>query len=473
MTERFDKPDAGVPDDPLCFYSVDQLAAAYRSGTLSPLTVVQAMFARIARVNPRLAAYYALDEAGALQAARASESRHRDGTAKSALDGVPVAIKDHIDVAGMASPRGMSLTSASAASLATQDSPVTARLREAGALILGKTTMPELSVIPVTHTRAFGITRNPCDTARSPGGSSGGGAAAASAGLCTIAIGSDGGGSIRLPASFTGIAGHKPTLGRVPYHPGQTDRTVAGPLARSARDCAHAMNAIARADGRDWMELPVDDTDYVAALAGASLKGLRVAYSPDYGYQKVDAAVAALVDAAVEAMARAGATVTRIATVCRDPFRPYRIQAGLRLRASKRRDDDPPAVASMLDFAASITPEDLQFLLDERNRLGADLLRIFKSHDMLLSPTSPVVAPAVGEFYPDGDTLGEANRNLIGFTCPVNLVHMPAVSVYCGHAGGGLPVGLQFAGPKFSDARLLAVAAAFEQLTENRAAAGA
>ena len=139
MTERFDKPDAGVPDDPLCFYSVDQLAAAYRSGTLSPLTVVQAMFARIARVNPRLAAYYALDEAGALQAARASESRHRDGTAKSALDGVPVAIKDHIDVAGMASPRGMSLTSASAASLATQDSPVTARLREAGALILGKT----------------------------------------------------------------------------------------------------------------------------------------------------------------------------------------------------------------------------------------------------------------------------------------------------------------------------------------------
>ena len=148
------------------------------------------------------------------------------------------------------------------------------------------------------------------------------------------------------------------------------------------------------------------------------------------------------------------------------------IQAGLRLRASKRRDDDPPAVASMLDFAASITPEDLQFLLDERNRLGADLLRIFKSHDMLLSPTSPVVAPAVGEFYPDGDTLGEANRNLIGFTCPVNLVHMPAVSVYCGHAAG-LPVGLQFAGPKFSDARLLAVAAAFERLTENRAAAGA
>jgi aspartyl-tRNA(Asn)/glutamyl-tRNA(Gln) amidotransferase subunit A len=461
MTERFDQPDAAVHDDALCFYSVDQLASAYRSGALSPLTVAQAMFARIARVNPRLAAYYVLDEAGALAAARASESRHRAGTALGALDGVPVSIKDHIDVAGMASPRGMPLAAASAA---TQDSPATARLREAGALIMGKTTMPELSVIPVTHTRAFGITRNPCNTAHSPGGSSGGGAAAAAAGLCTIAIGSDGGGSIRLPASFTNLVGHKPTLGRVPYHPGQTDRTVAGPLARSARDCAHAMNAIARPDGRDWMELPPDDTDYVAALAGASLKGLRVAYSPNYGYQKVDAAVAACVDAAVEAIARAGATVTPIATVCRDPFRAYMIQAGLRLRAGKRRDDEPPAVASMLDFAATITPEDLQSLLDERNRIGADLLGIFSAHDVLVSPASPVVAPLVGEFYPDGDTLGEANRNLIGFTCPVNLVHMPALSVGCRRTVAGLPVGLQIAGAKFSDARLLAIAELVEGL---------
>jgi aspartyl-tRNA(Asn)/glutamyl-tRNA(Gln) amidotransferase subunit A len=461
MTERFDKPDAGAPDDVLCFMSVDELAAGYRSGALSPLTVAQAMFARIGRVNPRLAAYYTLNEAGALEAARASEARHRSGSAKSALDGVPVSIKDHIDVAGLTSPRGMALA---AAIPATQDSPATARLREAGALIMGKTTMPELSVIPVTHTRAFGITRNPRDTSRSPGGSSGGAAAAAAAGLCTIAIGSDGGGSIRLPASFTNLVGHKPTLGRVPYYPGQTDRTVAGPLARSARDCAHAMNAIARPDGRDWMELPPDGTDYVRALSDASFKGLRVAYSPDYGYQKVDAEVAARVDAAVEAMARAGAKVTRLVKVCSDPFRPYMIQAGLRLRASKRRDDDPPAVASMLAFAATIGPEDLQYLLDERNRLGADLLGIFNAHDVLLSPASPVVAPAVGEFYPDGDTVGEANRNLIGFTCPVNLVHMPALSVGCGRTAAGLPVGLQLAGPKFSDARLLALAALVEGL---------
>jgi aspartyl-tRNA(Asn)/glutamyl-tRNA(Gln) amidotransferase subunit A len=455
--ERFDDPR----DDPLCFRSVDELAAAYRAGTLSPLEVTRAMYARIARINPRLVAYYELAEDAALDAARASEARHRAGTALGPLDGVPVSIKDHVDVAGMASPRGFALASAARPA---HDSPLTARLREAGAVMLGKTTMPELSVIPVTHTRAFGITRNPCDTSRSPGGSSGGAAAAVAAGLCTIAIGSDGGGSIRLPAAFTGIAGHKPTLGRVPYWPGQTDRTVAGPLARGVADCAHAMNAIARPDGRDWMELPPDGTDYVAALSGAALAGLRVAWSPDYGYERVDADVAQCVEAAVERMAAAGARVTRIDRVCRDPFRPYMIQAGLRLRASKRTADEPGAMASMLDFAATITPDDVQYLLDERNRLGADLLAIFAQHDVLVSPTSPVVAPAVGEFYPDGDTLGEANRNLIGFTCPVNLVHMPAISVGCGRNAQGLPVGLQLAGPKFSDARLLGVAHAVERL---------
>lgn len=459
MAERFDLSSDVPEEESLCFHSVDELSSRYRSGALSPVEVVRTMFARIARVDPRIVAYYELDEAGALRAAGESENRYREGAPVSALDGIPVSIKDHIDVAGMTSPRGHS-----AASPATSDSPVTARLREAGAVILGKTTMPELSVIPVTHTRAFGITRNPVDTSRSPGGSSGGAAAAVAAGLCTIAIGSDGGGSIRLPAAFTGIAGHKPTLGRVPYHPGQTDRTVAGPLARSVRDCAHAMNAIARPDGRDWMELSSDGKDYTAALGGASLKGLRIAYSPDYGYQKVDVEIAARVEAAVEAIARAGALITKLGRVCRDPFRAYMVQAGLRLRSAKRAADEPRAVSSMLDFAAAITPEDLQSMIDERNRLGADLLSIFSAHDVLVSPTSPVPAPRVGEFYPDADTLGEANRNLIGFTCPVNLVHMPAISFSYGRMSENLPVGLQIAGPKFSDSRLLAVAAIMESL---------
>jgi len=457
MSERFDDPR----DDPLCFRGVDELAAAYRAGTLSPVDVVDAMYARIDRVNPRLIAYYELATEAAIAAARASESRHRMGSALGPLDGVPVSIKDHIDVAEMTSPRGYSTAGAVRS---THDSPVTARLREAGAIILGKTTMPELSVIPVTHSRAFGITRNPCDTSRSPGGSSGGAAAAVAAGLCTLAIGSDGGGSIRLPAAFTGITGHKPTLGRVPYYPGQTDRTVTGPLARRVKDCAHAMNAIARPDGRDWMELPPDATDYSATVSGGTLAGLRIAWSPTYGYQHVDAEVARCVDAAIARIAQSGARVTRIDYACSDPFRAYMIQAGIRLRSAVRRDDEPSAIASMLDFAAGVTADDVQYLHDERNRLGAALLAIFATHDVLISPTSPIAAPAIGEFYPDGDTLGEANRNLIGFTCPVNLVHMPAVSVNCGRTSRGLPVGVQIAGPKFSDARLLAVAHAIESM---------
>ena len=191
MTEQYDRSARLRPDEETCFLCVDELAARFRARTLSPVEAAKAMFARIARVNPVLAAYYQLDEPGALAAARESEVRHRAGTAKSPLDGVPVSIKDHIDVAGMASPRGFTLQPGANAS---QDSPVPARLREAGAVILGKTAMPELSVIPVTQTRAFGITRNPVDPSRSPGGSSGGAAAAVAAGLCTIAIGSDGGG---------------------------------------------------------------------------------------------------------------------------------------------------------------------------------------------------------------------------------------------------------------------------------------
>jgi aspartyl-tRNA(Asn)/glutamyl-tRNA(Gln) amidotransferase subunit A len=461
--KRYDRQGDMAPDEEVCFQSVDELTAKYRDGSLSPVDIAKTTFTRIARVNPEVLAYYQLAEESAMKAARESEARYRAGEAIGPLDGIPVAIKDHIDVAGLASPRGHALHAATPAS---HDSPATARLKEAGAVILGKTTMPELSVIPVTHTRAFGITRNPVDMDHSPGGSSGGAAAAVAAGLCTIAIGSDGGGSIRLPAAFTGMAGHKPTLGRVPYYPGQTDRTVAGPLARSTRDCAHALNAIARPDGRDWMELPSDSTDYVAGLErGARLDGLRVAYSPDYGYQKVDSQVAACVETAVEAMARAGARINRIARVCRDPFRPYMIQAGLRLRSTKRTGNEPHAVVSMLEFALQLTPEDLQCMLDERNLLGADLLEIFSAHDVLVSPTSPVTAPRIGDFYPDGDTLGEANRNLIGFTCPVNLVHMPATSIDCGQSTSGLPVGLQIAGPKFSDARLLSVADVIERLT--------
>jgi aspartyl-tRNA(Asn)/glutamyl-tRNA(Gln) amidotransferase subunit A len=295
------------------------------------------------------------------------------------------------------------------------------------------------------------------------GGSSGGAATATAAGLCTIAIGSDGGGSIRMPAAFTGLAGLKPTLGRVPYFPGQTDRTVAGPLARSVADLAHTMNVIARPDGRDWMELPPDPIDYVAALDGR-MQGLRVAYSPDYGFAKVDPEIAAIVERAVNGMQTAGARITRIGRVCEDAFGTYMTQSTLRMRAEPIEADAPRAVASALAFARGLTPEHLQRMIEDRNRLGAEFLAIFRNHEVLVSPTSPIVAPRIGDFYPDCDTLGAENRNLLAFVCPVNLVHLPALSVPCGRTREGLPVGLQIVGPKFSDALLLRAAAACEAL---------
>lgn len=452
-------PDPAFTDPSgIAFLSMTQLVQAYRQHKLSPVEVVQAMLDRIAALNPQLAAYYEIDRDNALAAARVAEARWQRGAPLGPLDGVPVSIKDHLDVRGLRTARGTSIERTTASSF---DAPVSARLREAGAVILGKTTMPELSVIVETTTRAFGATRNPWNRDHTPGGSSGGAAAAAAAGLCCTAIGSDGGGSIRLPASFTGLVGHKPTLGRVPYFPGQTDRTVAGPIARTVADVAATMNIIARPDGRDWMELPPDHTDYLAALRDPP-RGLRVGVSLDYGYQKVDAEVAAIFEQALTAFEPISTRIARVSRVCDDPFRIYMIQATLRLRATRRAPDEPRAISSVLDFAARLTPEDQQTMIDQRNKLGADLLAVFGECDVLVSPTAPVVAPRINEFYPAGDTLDEAGRNLIGFTCPVNLVQMPAVSIPCGLTRAGMPVGLQIAGPKFSDALLLRIAHAIE-----------
>ncbi|MGE4013508.1 MAG: amidase family protein, partial [Alphaproteobacteria bacterium] len=269
-------------NDAVCFMPATELVEAYRRRDLSPVDVVERMLARIAAINPTIKAYYQVDESGARAAAQAAERRWAAGAPAGPLDGVPVSIKDHLHTKGLANPRGSFINAMTPAEF---DAPVVARLRESGAVILGKTTMPELSVIPVTTSIAFGATLNPWDINHSPGGSSGGAAAALAAGLCTLAIGTDGGGSIRLPAGFTGLFGLKPTLGRVPYWPGQTDRTVAGPLARTAADAGLAMNVIARPDGRDWMELPPDETNYRAA-ADRPVKGLRIGYSPDFGFAK-------------------------------------------------------------------------------------------------------------------------------------------------------------------------------------------
>lgn len=453
------KPEAA--DDAVCFLPATELAEAYRRRALSPVDVTARMLARIAAINPTIKAYYQIDEAGARAAARAAEARWAKGVPAGPLDGIPVSIKDHLQTKGLANPRGSFLNPLTPSDF---DAPVAARLRASGAVILGKTTMPELSVIPVTTSVAFGATLNPWDVSRSPGGSSGGAAAALAAGLCTLAVGTDGGGSIRLPAAFTGLFGLKPTLGRVPYWPGQTDRTVAGPIARSAADAGLMMNVIARPDGRDWMELPNDGTHYAAA-AGVPVKGMRIAYSRDFGFAKVEADVARAVERGVAQLKDAGCAVEEIEAVGFDAFEIYMIQAAVRLAAMRKTTDAaamarfPRAVHSVLDFAERVSVADVQRMYDGRNKLGDMLLALFRRFDAIVSPAAPIEAPPLGQFYPEGEFDSAPGRNLLAFACPFNLVHMPAVSAFCGTTRGGLPVGLQIAGPKYGDAKLISLGA--------------
>jgi aspartyl-tRNA(Asn)/glutamyl-tRNA(Gln) amidotransferase subunit A len=446
-----------------CFMTATELVDAYRRRSLSPVEATTRILDRIEAVNPRLNAYYEVDRPGALAAAAAAAARWRDGTPLGPLDGVPVSVKDHLQTRGLTNPRG---AAAARPAPADFDCPPVARLREGGAVILGKTTMPELSVVPVTESAAFGITRNPWRLDHSSGGSSGGAAAAVAAGLGPLALGTDGGGSIRLPAAFTNLVGLKPTLGRVPYFPGQTDRTVSGPIARNAADAALAMNVIARPDGRDWMELAPDGTDYVAALDGG-LAGLRVAASPTFGFERIDPAVRRAFERGLERLAALGARIDPVETIGFDVTDIYMIQAALRLRRTRDAMDPdefarrPAAIRSVLNFAAQLGPDDVQRMIDRRNELGTALLAVFAKYQVVVSPASPTPAPPIGKFYPDGDLLGADSRNLIGFACPFNLVHMPAIGVPCGFTADGLPVGLQIAGPKYADALLLRAAHAF------------
>ncbi|WP_144114248.1 amidase [Paraburkholderia sp. BCC1886] len=449
--------------NPLLRLGAHALSDAFRAGELSPVEATRAALEQIDAFDATLHAFCETRFDAALDAARLSEARWRAGAPLSPLDGVPVSIKDHLDVTGFLAPnRGGPAQSHESAF----DSPCAARLKEAGAVIVGKTTMPELSVVPVTQTAAWGVTRNPVNLAHSPGGSSGGAAAAVAAGMCTVAIGSDGGGSIRLPAAFTGICGHKPTFGLVPYYPGQTDRTVAGPLARSCADLALAMDVIARPDGRDWTEQSRSDVHYFDALAKplARLPKLRIGFSATFGYQKPSPGVLAQVEAALQKFAALGLEVERFDRLCDDPFMTYMRQATLRLRGKSAGFSGPEALGSVFRLADSWTADDAQRMIDARTRLADDFMTAFSRYDVIVSPSAPFTAPRVGDFYPDGDITSEDNRNLIGYAAPFNLVHLPALSIPCG-TSDGLPVGLQLGGKRFSDALLLQLGAALGSVT--------
>jgi aspartyl-tRNA(Asn)/glutamyl-tRNA(Gln) amidotransferase subunit A len=447
----------------LCSLTAVQLMEGYRTRAFSPVEVTQAVLKRIAEQNPKLNAFNLVSDQ-AKEEAKASEARWMSGMAKGLLDGVPVSIKDIILTRGWPTLRGSKTVDPKGPW--NDDAPVTARLREHGAVLLGKTTTPEFGWKGVTDSPLTGITRNPWNPAKTPGGSSGGAAAAVAAGMGPLAVGTDGGGSIRIPCSFTGLFGLKASFGRVPAWPLSPFGTVAhvGPITRSVADAALLLNVIAQPDVRDWHALPYDPRDWRMGL-DAGVRDLRIAWSPNLGYAKVDAEVLAIVQQSLKVFEDLGANV--------EEKHPGFEHAGPVFQAHwfsgaaflmKGVKNSKLCDAGLLEVAAQgekITAQDLLDAQQKRGALGVHMNLFHRDYDLLVTPTLAVPAFDVGKEFPETSG-GKRWTDWTPFTYPFNLTQQPAASVPCGFTASGLPVGLQIVGPRYADALVLRAARAFE-----------
>ncbi len=447
-----------------------ELLDLYRTGQASPVEALEQVLDRTDRLNPALNAFCLIDAEAGMAAARTSEQRwvdhRRDGSPVGDLDGVPATIKDVLTTKGWPTLRGSRAIDPNQEW--DEDAPCTARIREAGAVIFGKTTTPEFGCKAETNSPLTGITRNPWDTAKTPGGSSGGTAAAVAAGLGPISMGTDGAGSVRIPAAFCGNVGMKASFGRVPAFPLSPFGTVAhvGPHTMSVTDCALMMNVVARPDPRDWTSLPYDGTDYLDSL-DHGVHGLRIAYSPTLGYADVDPEVAALVDAAARELESLGAIVDQVDPGFDDPLD---ISTGLWFVSSKTVYDalgpegqavTDPDFAAQAEQGAKFSAQDIAQLNLRRNALGTHMRLFMTRYDLLVTPS--VAIPAF-DARPAGAVpmTPESMLSWTPFSYPFNLTQQPAITVPCGLTSAGLPVGLQIIGAAYADALVMRAARAYE-----------
>ncbi|MGE0006819.1 MAG: amidase [Parvibaculaceae bacterium] len=454
--------------DELNWLNATALVKAFRKRKLSPVDVLRACLDQIARHDGRLNAMCLVDEKSAMRQARASEARWRKGAPLGAVDGVPVLVKDLILVRGWPTLRGSKTVERDQAW--DEDGPSVARLREAGAVLVGLTTTPEFGWKGVTDSPLTGITRNPWDVTRTPGGSSGGSAAGIAAGYAPLALGTDGGGSIRIPAGFSGIVGLKPSFGRVPAWPLSPFGTVShtGPMTRSAADAALMLTVIARPDVRDWHSLPYDPRDYGKAF-GKGVKGLRVAFSPALGHAEVDPEVAGAVKTAVRVLRGLGARVDTVDPGFADPAPTFRVLWwwGARALLARLPEDRKalldPGLADVVRQSLAITPEEYFDAVKARGALGVEMRRFMQKYDLLVTPTLPIPAFEAGRLSP-ADTDGTGKWvNWTPFSYPFNLTQQPAASVPCGFTKAGLPIGLHIVGRMFDDEGVLRAAHAYEE----------
>ena len=451
-----------------CELTAVEMARRFSRGELSPVDAARACLERIDSAEPKLNAMYRIDRDGALAAAGAAEARWRRKAPLSPLDGVPVTVKENIYTRGDPSPIG-TLANADAPPQ-PQDAPPTVRLREAGCVILGKTAMPDFGMLSSGLSSLHGVTRNPWRLDRNTSGSSSGAGAAAAAGYAPLHLGTDIGGSVRLPATHCGIFGLKPSLGRVPVYPPYIGR-VTGPMTRDVAASAMLMNVLSRPDARDFMSLPFDGADYAADLERIELKGLRVGYLAEMGVGlAVNAEVAAAARAAASALESAGAAVEPMKSFLTpelmdgmSQFFEARSFNDFALLPADRQAKVLPFIAEWCSGRAKdFTGREVIAAYHSYVALREATIRATLPFDFVLSPTSPILPYAAEWPSPNNDPRDAFPH--IAFTVPYNMSEQPAASLNWSFSADGLPIGIQITGRRFDDRGVLRLARALEQL---------
>jgi aspartyl-tRNA(Asn)/glutamyl-tRNA(Gln) amidotransferase subunit A len=445
-----------------------EMLAEFEAGRLSPVEATRAVLDRIEAANDAVNAYCLVDPERALADAAESERRWQRGEQHGLLDGVPVSIKDILLTKGWPTLRGSRTTNPDQSW--DVDAPAVARLREHNAVLVGKVTTPELGWKGVTDSPVYGVTRNPWDTSKTAGGSSGGGSAAVALGMGPISIGTDGGGSVRIPGSFSGVFAIKPTYGYVPHFPASPFGTLAhvGPMTWNVADSAIALDVLSGSDSRDWTAGPRSALSNTTEL-NAGVDGMRIAFSPTLGFAKVDSEVARLVAAAAKVFTELGATVREIdPPLGPDPAEEFHVLwfSGAAASTATLTDEQvtllDPGLAAIRAQGAEYTALDYINATARRADMGRIMGAFHEQYDLLLTPTMPIPPFEAGLEVPAGWP-SERWTSWTQFTYPFNMTQQPAASVPCGFTAAGLPVGLQVVGPRHADARVLTACHAFEQ----------
>jgi len=441
-----------------------ELVAGFRAGTFSPVEVLDDVLANVARWEPSIKALYAFDPDGARAMALASTARWRAAAPIGPLDGVPVTIKENVATKGVPVPLGAATTRLVPAPL---DAPPSARLREAGGLIFSKTTMPDYGMLSSGLSSFHPLTRNPWDLAQNTGGSSAGAGAAAAAGYGPLHLGTDIGGSVRLPACWCGLVALKPSLGRIPIDPPYPGR-CAGPMTRTVADAALMMSVLSLPDARDGMSLPPNDFDWNALARDP--RGLRIGLMLDAGVgQALEQPIRDVVLKAAKAFEAAGAIVTEVAGVMSratldglDTFWRARMWDDVAQFTPEQRGKMLPYIAHWAETGATLSGVDVIRGFNATMTIRAAAAKLFADLDYVLSPASPVVKFAAELASPLNDP--DKPFEHIGYTVPWNMSEHPAASINAGYDASGFPIGLQIVGRRFDDLGVLRMAKAFEDL---------